>query len=193
MKHAATKELFAYWDRRRGLRALPERRDIEPGAIRSILGDTFITSSETGLPFRLAGTHLCAMFGYELRGTPLLDLWDRGSRAALGQLLANGFEEHSGTVASVRGDTADGRELQLELLVLPLRHNDRTSARMIGSLVPLKIPFWLEVIPVDRLTLGAFRHVGPAIDQNALPSLTAPLTGAAQRNTFVVHEGGRRD
>ena len=193
MKHAVTKELFAYWDRRRGLRDLPERREIDPGAIRHILGNTFIASNDTGFPIRLAGTHLCVMFGYELRDMPMLELWDRASRAALGQVLANGFEDNSGTVASVSGDTADGREVLLELLVLPLRHTGGASGRMIGTLVPLKIPFWLEVIPVERLTLGAFRHVGPAIDENALPSLVAPLTGAPQRETFVVHEGGRRD
>ncbi len=191
MKHAVTKELFAYWDRRRGMRDLPERGDIEPGPIRRILGDTFIASGGTGFPFRLAGTRMCALFCRELRATPLLDLWDRASRAALRQILANGFEDQSGTVASVQAETADGRELMLELLVLPLRHNDG-AGRMIGTLVPMKIPFWLEVIPLERLTLGAYRHIGRSTD-DAMPSLVAPLTGAPQREGFVVLEGGRRD
>ena len=34
MKHAASRELYAYWEERRGQRLAPERTDIEPGAIR---------------------------------------------------------------------------------------------------------------------------------------------------------------
>jgi hypothetical protein len=193
MKHAVTKELFAYWDRRRRLRNAPERRDIDPGAIRKILGDVFVAESATGWPFRIAGTRICAMFDRELRDTPMADLWDRASRAALGQIVSTGFEDTTGTVASVIGETDDGRHVALELLVLPLRHSDDNAGRMIGTLVPIKIPYWIEVIPLTRLTLGAFRHVGPATDENGMPSLVAPLTGAPQRETFVVHQGGRQD
>lgn len=193
MKHAVTKELFAYWDKRRGLRALPDRSDIEPGPIRHILGDVFIAENQTGLPFRIAGTRICALFDRELRDTPMIELWDRVSRTALGQIVTIGFEDGTGTVASAIGETSDGRHVALELLILPLNHGGNGEGRLIGTLVPIKIPYWLEVVPVERLTLGAFRHVGPAIDENSLPSLVAPLTGAPQRETFVVHEGGRQD
>jgi hypothetical protein len=193
MKHAVTKELFAYWDKRRGSRALPERSDIDPGAIRHILGDVFIAEGATGWPFRIAGTHICAMFDRELRDTPMVGLFDRASRAALGQIVSTGFEESAGTVASTIGETDDGRHVALELLVLPLRHGRDGCGRMIGTLVPVKTPYWLEVIPLTRLTLGAFRHVGPATAESDMPSLVAPLTGAPQRETFVVHQGGRQD
>ena len=68
MKHAATRALYAYWDRCRGDRAAPDRADIEPGAIRHVLGDTFIVTfdAKAGHPFRLAGTRICALFGGEL-------------------------------------------------------------------------------------------------------------------------------
>src|SRR6202008_4456889 len=42
MKPPSNRELFEYWNLRRGERLAPERGDIEPGAIRSILGDTFV-------------------------------------------------------------------------------------------------------------------------------------------------------
>ena len=35
MKHAASRELYAYWEEQRGRRAAPERAEIEPGAIRA--------------------------------------------------------------------------------------------------------------------------------------------------------------
>ena len=70
MKHTSTRELFAYWDRRRGRRPAPERGEIEPGPIRRVLGDTFILSFDepAGHPFRLAGTRVCALFCRELKG-----------------------------------------------------------------------------------------------------------------------------
>lgn len=193
MKHAVTKELFAYWDRLRGNRALPDRSDIDPAAIRRILGDVFIAACDEGFSFRLAGTRLCAMFTCELRETPFLGLWDRASRAALGEILSTALNEGSGTVASISAHSTDGRDLALEMALLPLRHRSDPPGRLIGTLVPMKIPYWLEVVPLGRLTLGAFRHVGPATDENGMPSMIAPQTGAPQRETFVVHEGGRRD
>ena len=70
MKHAASRELYAYWEERRGQRPAPERADIEPGAIRQALSDTFILELEAadGHSFRLAGTRVCALFGRELKG-----------------------------------------------------------------------------------------------------------------------------
>ena len=58
MKHAASRELYAYWEERRGRRAAPERAEIEPGAIRGALSDAFILSLDAarGHPVRLAGT-----------------------------------------------------------------------------------------------------------------------------------------
>src|SRR5436190_23143037 len=76
MKHATTREVFAYWDNCRGGRLAPDRSDIEPGAIRNVLSDTFILTSDhkAGHPFRLAGTRLCAVMGCDLKGEPFADL-----------------------------------------------------------------------------------------------------------------------
>ncbi|HEY0354137.1 MAG TPA: PAS domain-containing protein, partial [Enterovirga sp.] len=65
MKHATSRMLFSYWDSLRGERAAPERSDVEPGAIRHILADTFILGidGEAGATFRLAGTRCSALFG----------------------------------------------------------------------------------------------------------------------------------
>ena len=70
MKHPSNRQLFEYWTKRRGRRSAPERGEIEPGAIRHVLADTFILAFETGAghPFRIAGTRVCALFGRELKG-----------------------------------------------------------------------------------------------------------------------------
>src|SRR5690242_17988030 len=61
MKTAPTRKMYAYWNARRGSRLAPERGDIEPGAIREILSDSFIVSFDDTAdhPFRLAGTRVC--------------------------------------------------------------------------------------------------------------------------------------
>ena len=63
MKHAASRELYAYWDEKRGTRRAPERAEIEPGAIRGVLSVAFILALDraAGHPVRLAGTRICAL------------------------------------------------------------------------------------------------------------------------------------
>ena len=58
MKLAATMELYAYWNRLRGARSAPERNDVDPGAIRGVLADTFVLDFDEAwgaFPFALPG------------------------------------------------------------------------------------------------------------------------------------------
>ena len=57
VKLAATMELYAYWNRLRAARSAPERNDVDPGAIRGVLADTFMLDfdAKRGFPFRIAG------------------------------------------------------------------------------------------------------------------------------------------
>src|ERR1700694_4005756 len=70
MKHAAARELHAYWDRLRAGRAAPERSDLDPGAIKNLLGDVFLVEVMEAERYviRLAGTRICALLGRELKG-----------------------------------------------------------------------------------------------------------------------------
>ena len=85
MKHAASRELYAYWQERRGPRPAPERAEIEPGAIREMLSEAFILALDdaAGYPFRLAGTRVCALFGRELKGESFVGLWAETSRPTI--------------------------------------------------------------------------------------------------------------
>ena len=90
MKHPSNRELFDYWNERRGHRLAPERADIEPSAIRKVLGDTFVLDTAAGGNnlFRIAGTRLCALFGRELKGESFLKLWQRSGQTAIRELIA---------------------------------------------------------------------------------------------------------
>jgi hypothetical protein len=189
MKHAASRELYAYWEERPGRRAAPERAEIEPGAIRGALSDAFILSLDAarGHPVRLAGTRVCALFDRELRGEPFLRLWAADSRTIIAGLLAILGDERIGTVAGATGRNRAGDVLDLELLLLPLDAPRPSFARAIGVLAPLEAPPWLGTSPLGPLTLGSRRHVGAALEKRLLPRFLAPRG----RRGLVVYDGGR--
>jgi hypothetical protein len=189
MKHPATRELFAYWQALRGRRPAPERAEIEPSAIRQILGEAFILALDhsAGYPFRLAGTRICAIFGRELKGESFADLWDAESRRTVMELLGILADEWVGTVAGASARNSRGDSVDLELLLLPLSATRPSLQRTIGVLAPLKVPPWIGLDPVGPMTLGSRRHVGAAVEKRLIPRFLAPRS----RRGFVVYDGGR--
>ena len=193
MKHPSNRELFDYWNMRRGERLAPERGEIEPAAIRKILGDTFVLEREGGTNpvFRLAGTRLCALFARELKGESFGKLWERTGQNAMRELISVVLEEKVGVVASVSVATSDDmlQPVNLEMLLLPLTSDQRSEARIIGALAPLATPYWLGAKAIGGLTLGMFRHLGPQVDA----PLQARFRAAPGRvkHGLTVYQGGR--
>lgn len=202
MKHPTSRLLHAYWDCLRGERAAPERSEIEPGEIRNLLADSLILEIEPSrrhASVRLAGTRLCALFGRELRGSAFSDLWgDAEGDAAQGswRLVETVAMDTVGVVAGLKGHTARGETIDLELLLLPLRHRGRTQARMLGALSPHCVPAWLGLHPVTRVEVMSLRVLGSAAipDAAELPAdMPAPANDPlpVRRGHLMVHEGGR--
>ena len=189
MKHASIRELFDYWNARRGRRSAPERAEIEPSAIRRVLADTFILSFDerAGHPFRVAGTRVCALFGRELKGDAFLDLWSTAARHEMRELVAIVANESIGIVASASGPTADSG-LNLELVLLPLACHGRTDMRVLGALAPGEPPAWLGRTALRDLDLGTRRYVGEAAGPTRRP--IAAIDGRL-RHGFVVYDGGQ--
>jgi hypothetical protein len=202
MKHASTRALFNYWNKQRGARPAPERVDIDPVGLRRELGDVFMLAADftEHLRFRLAGTRVCALFAREIKGESFAALWDEASRKAVDDLI--------GAVAGLTGRTADGAEIDLEMILLPLAHSGHARIRAIGALAPLVPPYWLGEKPLATLRLGALRHVGPDSDRlegrrfTLAPSQQPDLMrepqeilpapgGSRVRHGFLVYSGGR--
>jgi hypothetical protein len=190
MKHASTREVFAHWNERRNGRLAPERDDIEPGAIRGALGDTFILAfdPDRGHPFRVAGTRVCALFCREVKGTAFEALWSREARAEIRELVSIAAEEATGTVAAVVA-RARNTPINLELLLLPTYRSRWNEVRLLGVLAPMTVPAWLGATPLSGLTLGSLRHLGPFAGTSE-PE-TRPVPRIRLRHGFVVYEGGR--
>jgi hypothetical protein len=178
MKTSANRDLFAYWNRRRGNRMAPERGDIEPDAIRHVLGDSFFLAAGTAVnfPFRLAGTRLCALFGRELKSDSFINLWSANDQDMVRRLVTVVIEEKVGVVAQAIGQTIKGSPLavNLELLLLPLTQRSPLDARVLGTIVPVTVPFWLGARFIGPLELGAMRHIGPTVEQPSQIAASVP-------------------
>ncbi|HLL28615.1 MAG TPA: PAS domain-containing protein [Xanthobacteraceae bacterium] len=188
MKHPSSHALHAYWDALRAGRAAPERGELDPGAIRAILGDVMIL--EVGGPHRyavrLAGTRICSLMGRELKDLVFAELFAAADWPELYGLLDEVVRAATPAVASIVGETEDKRMLGLELLLLPLRHHGRTEARVLCSLAALMRPYWATLTPLARLRLGSTRF------ENAAGTATSPAFGGARAVLDLrVIEGGR--
>ena len=161
MKNSATKALHAYWDRLRGARSAPDRTDLDPGAIRDLLGDVFLLElgGKDRHVVRLAGTRICTLLGRELKDRPFAETFAAEEWHELFRLLDGVAGTSVPVVAGVVGETADGRTLDLELLVLPLRHRGRTHTRLLGSLTSAQWPYWAGSQAVMRLRLVSTRYL----------------------------------
>ena len=90
MKHPSSREFFAYWDAKRGDARAPDRSEIEPGAVRELLGDIFVLSydAEAGYPFRVAGTRVCALLGGDLKDRSFSALFAPEARREIAEIIA---------------------------------------------------------------------------------------------------------
>ncbi len=183
--------LFSYWDALRGERAAPDRGEIEPGEIRHILADTFILEigADRTAEFRLAGTRLCALFGRELKARRFVDLWPEHAAPGIRRHVSTVTDETAGLVVGLVGTTEAGDTVDLEMLLLPLRHRGKPHARVLGALSPGVVPAWLGFSPVTSLATVSLRVIWPS------GRVEGPGFGRGdpgdRRRRFVVHEGGR--
>ncbi|CAM5768750.1 PAS domain-containing protein [Labrys miyagiensis] len=192
MKNAATRDLYGYWDNLRAGRPAPERVDIDPAAIRRVLGDTFIVEIDKShtFPFRLAGTRMCALLGRELRGASLLDRWTE--RAALEQLVMAVSGDMTARVVTVRAVTEQDHQLDLELLLLPLHHRGKANARILGCLTPNEAPYWIGLHPIARFEIVAVEKVVHGETRAAQSRRSTALPAGARRyGHLTLVDGGK--
>jgi hypothetical protein len=193
MKHASTRALFEYWNRKRGRRAAPDRSDIDPADIRHVLGDTFMLAADFAddIRFRLAGTRVCALFTREIKGEAFNAQWSDSNREHIAELLDAVVTEKVGAVAGIIGRTENGDETELELLLLPLAHAGQGRVRALGVLAPLTPPYWLGEQPVVDLELKTLRHLNGGQPETGTSHFGQSREEQRLRHGFQVYTGGR--
>src|SRR6185369_6297948 len=103
MKHPSSREFYAYWDNARGDALAPDRSEIEPSAVRELLGDVFVLSYDAaaGYPFRVAGTRVCALLGCDLKDRSFSTLFPPEGRREIEDIISVVAEEMLGAVAGI--------------------------------------------------------------------------------------------
>ena len=183
MKHPSTREFFTYWNEKRADARAPDRSEIEPGALRQLLGDIFVLSYDAaaGYPFRVAGTRVCALFGCDLKDKGFSTLFAPGARREIQDIIAVVTEEMVPAVAGISATAQDGSQANLELLLLPF--NARANAPL--SLTGLLAPFESERRLSNELKLTSWRY----LDQPAQRLVPRALRKLKVARGFMVYEG----
>lgn len=151
---AACREVFDYWDRLRGDRIAPDRRELEPFDIAGALGDIIMLDTDGGAAtFRMAGSRLTAALGRELRGEVFTTLWAENDQTRLLELLQYAQECPAGLVINFDIHTPTGREQQFEAVLLPLQLDGPLIRRLVGVATPVQRPFWLGCERASILSL----------------------------------------
>jgi hypothetical protein len=184
MKHPSSREFFAYWDAKRGDARAPDRSEIEPGAVRELLGDIFVLSydNDAGYPFRVAGTRVCALLGRDLKDASFSALFARDSRREIEDVITYVAEEMLPVIAGINATGQDGAIAHLELLLLPF--NNRAHAPI--SLTGLLAPFDGDPGPLSDFTLTSWRYLHRP--EKLVPRALRKLAIA---RGFMVYEGLR--
>jgi hypothetical protein len=185
MKHPSSREFFAYWDEKRGGARAPDRSEIEPGAVRELLGDIFVLSFDPsgGYPFRVAGTRVCALLGCDQKGQSFSALFNPESRREIEDIIGIVAEEMLAAVAGLSAIADDGSVAHLELLLLPFNNRAHTPLSLTGLLAPLGS----ELRAMRDFDLTSWRYIGHP-PQRFGPRVLRKLKVA---RGFMVYEGLR--
>ena len=184
MKHSSSREFFAYWDAKRGDARAPDRSEIEPGAVRELLGDIFVLSydNDAGYPFRVAGTRVSALLGRDLRDQSFSALFTEAARREIEGIVTAVAEETLPAIAGITATAQNGQLAHLELLLLPFI----TRAHAPISLTGVLAPFESDLGTLGEFSLTSHRYLHRP--EKLLPRAIRKLQVA---RGFMVYEGLR--
>ena len=72
-----------------------------------------------------------------------------------------------------------------------LVQRDRSQTRLLGVLAPLIPPYWLGATPVEGMTCGTVRNLGPESGHIVAPRLVPGTESGRVRHGLIVYDGGR--
>ncbi len=136
MKFRTTRALVRHWHDARGKKAVPNRSELWPSQIASVLPETFILGPDGNdqISFRLAGTQICALFDRELSHMPFQLLWTRAQMLSVMAVVRNVVEKRLPLLLTVLAAADASRPIIMEMVLLPLLDTEGDSWRVLGAL-----------------------------------------------------------
>jgi hypothetical protein len=155
IRHEETKAVFSLWNAVKRGAKVPARAAIEPRSFARHLSQVcLLEKAGPDATIRLGGTDVCALFGKELRGVQFGALFTRGARLSVQAALARALTLSQPMLIEAVGETAGGRQIGVEILLLPLSDVQGQVTQVMTYLQPLD--------PLARLIgepLTAFRFL----------------------------------
>jgi hypothetical protein len=127
------RQLFQYWDEKRGGRRAPSREDIDPAGMVEALPNVFlidVVAEPRRYRVRLMGTELVECYGQDITGCYIDEITDR-ELGALHELVTTW---RPWRLVGESGSTP-GRVKRYELLALPLSTDGATVNMVLGGIV----------------------------------------------------------
>ena len=174
MRHAQSRALHSYWQTLRLGGATPERANVEPQDIASLLGHVFMLRriDQSHHVFRLAGTHLCKLYQREFRDQNFLSLWRGHDASHIETLLESTLSGASPSSVVARASSIDLHQLPVEISFFPLKGPEGVVDRTLGLFQPLDETEAFDTRPVVRTSI---REIRP-------PAIPGHIAGVSSRN-----------
>ena len=169
MKTQGTIDLFMYWNRIRGDRKAPFRKEVEPSDIRNILPHAFILQNNDidEISFRLAGTKLCAMFGRELRGDWFGSVFQASDAKLISRLVESCRRDELVVSLSLIGSTPQNPKMPFDMVLLPLARESGFGL-VLGCMQSNTNSHWLRPDFIQTLRVTSLRIVDPNREQKLI-------------------------
>ncbi len=202
MKHTVSRQLYAYWNRRRAGRPAPDRSAIEPYDLGAMLVDIFLIDLRgvDKTKIRFCGSSIALRYGRDLADEDFLALWNDDDRQSLAHHLALMAEDAVAMTAGVVAETAGGGFTTFEMLLLPLA-GARGCDRAIGCLVRTGGHSDANRVGarIVAQSLRSLRFLTPRAEpfanapDRSIPPPAAPTMSAVRRKYghLVVMDGGK--
>jgi hypothetical protein len=161
------RQMYAYWQQKRGVRRMPARADIDPTEIPRLLPNILISEyvAEAGLErwrYRLAGTAVAAAFGRDPTGRFADELTKGDYRAFIERIHRVVREEQRALFCESEYTGAREPRMSAKRLLLPVTTDGRHADQIITLLVFRLGTGMPAVIELDRAE-GTTTHAGPIL------------------------------
>ena len=150
------RHLLAYWEAKRGARAMPARRDLDPTEIPRLLPYLLLTDvlPDGGYRYRLVGTEVERSFGASMTGKRIDELMFGDYLAYMSGLYRRVVETRQPLFSGSRYGGVHGQSpLFTERLMLPLSSDGETVDMVLSAQV------FRGAGPLDDRTASALQHL----------------------------------
>jgi hypothetical protein len=125
--------LHAWWLAHRGASGIPDRRDLDPAALRPLLPNLFISDVETDpfrIRYRLMGTKAARVTGFDITGRYLDALLDAQPQVPWMGYYRRVYDNHAPLLGSVVVPAKSGGTFEYEFGLFPLTQGGTAVAQI---------------------------------------------------------------